>query len=111
MLHAAAVRASELEQRIAALALPAQENALVTQVVNALLLRQLLFRNPAATGMTPEQIRDDLFPAGDTAVIQHAITVEQYVEQILTRIISFSAQPLLWRLRLLLSGGGKAGQL
>ena len=55
-LHAAAVRASELEQRIAALALPAQENALVTQVVNALLLRQLLFRNPAATGMTPEQI-------------------------------------------------------
>lgn len=46
--------------------------------------------------MTPEQIRDDLFPAGDTAVIQHAITVEQYVEQILTRIISFSAQPLLW---------------
>lgn len=95
-LHAAAVRASELEQRIAALALPAQENALVTQVVNALLLRQLLFRNPAATGMTPEQIRDDLFPAGDTAVIQHAITVEQYVEQILTRIISFSAQPLLW---------------
>ena len=46
--------------------------------------------------MTPEQIRDDLFPAGDTAVTQHAITVEQYVEQLLTRIISFSAQPLLW---------------